>query len=308
MPFYPFHLIGRETIIPIHGHQFSARLLRHDTVIPATFPLPIIVGYANKDVGKFDMVCNTFLQIGVSEADITLGQISVNSVISDETGEVLSGWDMNNDKILLYDASGRNIGLYYNLPQAYIDIDPYLYEGSGAGWYPDNNFRKAECVNDYKLPNGTGILVKAADGKNAKLIFNGEVKQAPNDIDVGRFVIAGNSSPVEIKLGDITVNSVISDETGEVLAGWDMNNDKILLYDADGRNIGLFYNLPQAYIDIDPYLYEGSVAGWYPDNNFRRAECMNNYPLPPGSAFLVKAADGIQPVITIPSPIKTQNK
>ena len=264
----------------------------------------IAVGYANKDVGKFDIVCNTFLQIGVSEADVTLGQIAVNSVIDGMTGAVLSGWDMNNDKVLLYDASGKALGNFFNLPQAYIDVDSD-YEDCPAGWYPNNLFIKEQCVNGYKIPNGTGILVKAADGKGAKLIFNGEVKQAPNDIDVGKFVIAGNCSPVEIHLGDITVNSVIDDMTGAVLSGWDMNNDKILLYDADGKALGNFFNLPQAYIDVDSD-YEDCPAGWYPNNLFMKEQCINSYPLPAGSAFLVKAADGKQPVITIPSPIKTQ--
>ena len=281
-------------LVETHAPRFSAKT-------PLSY-----VGYANKDVGKFDMVCNTFLQIGVSEADITLGQISVNTVIDETTWEVASGWDMNNDYILLYDASGRALGNFFNLPQAYIDIDPYLYEGSGAGWYPNTFFEKDACMNGYKLSNGTGILVKAPNGKGAKLVFNGEVKQAPNDIDVGRFVIAGNSSPVEIKLGDVTVNTVIDETSWEVAAGWDMNNDYILLYDSTGKALGNFFNLPQAYIDIDPYLYEGSVAGWYPNTFFEAKDCMNNYPLPAGSAFLVKAPNGTQPVITIPSPIKTQ--
>lgn len=275
-------------------------------VITITFTLPIIVGYQNKAVGGFDMVCNTFLQIGVGEADVTLGQISVNSVISDETGEVLSGWDMNSDYILLYDASGRALGNFFCLPQAYIDIDPETYSGS-AGWYPNSLFQKEECMNGYKLPNGTGILVKAPNGTGAMLVFNGEVKQTKNDIDVGAFVIAGNSSPTAITLGDITVNSVIDDQTGEVITGWDMNSDYILLYDATGKALGNFFNLPQAYIDIDPETYSGSV-GWYPNSLFQKEECMNDYPLPAGSAFLVKAPNGNQAVITIPSPVKVELK
>jgi hypothetical protein len=265
------------------------------------------------DVGKTSgsgqatfLTLNTFLGMNGAE-NMTLGDISVNSVYDVEDADDYVGFYPASDFIQIMDGSGKFIGKYTCWNQAALDYEED--EDSTAGWYEwSDRSARANCKNSVKLPFGSGIIVKAGSGGGVspQFTYSGQVKMDVTILPLDRTSVTGNATPSNATLGDFTVNSLYDEEDADDWVGFIPATDFIQMMDAQtGKFVGKYTCWNQAALDYEED--EDSVAGWYEwaDRNTRK-QVMNSVSVPAGTAFVVKTAApaGIVPTITIPTAIK----
>ena len=200
------------------------------------------VGYLNKDLtlGNNAFVIQTFVPPGVAADAITLGSIGV----SEE-------WDAaEGDYIARLLPTGASSAEYTYLNKDYSDA----LGGTGAGWYMleevnDGDVSISGCQNDVVLPFAEGFL--AFNNTGAKLTFAGEVQTGDTELQttLGNNAFSGNASPVDIKIGDLTVSDDWDAAEGDFLA--------ILL--PTGASLAEYTYLSKDYSDA----LGGTGAGWY---------------------------------------------
>ena len=217
-----------------------------------------IVGFQDfTGTGSFNLTAATFVPVGTDGSAMTLGDIVGNAAFK-----------AGSDYINLYTSQGMFItDATYSNPAdaAYWQIDP--------GWYSrdDYNDEALNNLNNTALPYGAGLAFCPVSS-GAGLKYVGEVKQADNTLPApGSFNLVGNTSPVDITLGDITGN-----------ASFKAGSDYINLYTSQGMFItDATYSNPTdaAYWQIDP--------GWYSrdDYNDEALNNLNNTSLPAGAGF-----------------------
>ena len=272
-----------------------------------------IVGYSNLDVGKTSgsgqagtFSLNTFLGMSGAE-NMTLGDISVNSVYDVEDADDYIGFYPGYDFIQIMDGSGKFVGKYTCWNQAALDYEED--EDAVAGWYEwDDRKTRAKSMNAVKIPFGSGFLVKAGSGGGVmpQFTYSGEVKKDVTIIPLDRTTITGNATPVNAQLGDFIVNTEYDEEDADDWVGFVPAYDFIQMMDAQtGKFVGKYTCWNQAALDYEED--EDAVAGWYEwDDRKTRKNVMNEVSVPAGSAFLVKTISpaGITPTLTIPKAIK----
>ena len=195
-----------------------------------------MVGYSTSTTVSeygFTAIASTFTDVG-SENEISLSSI---------TGEFERG-----DSIQAFDAGG-NVTFTVT----------YKARGGVWGWYDDDN----NLITDKKFTRGGSIWLSTASSINVTI--NGQVNRSETIVNLYgdyQFTQTGNSTPMPVKLSDITFSSV---ERG----------DSIQVFDAGGNvNFTLTYK------------QRGGVWGWYDDDNTLQA----NYTFEPGAAFWVSCS------------------
>ncbi len=233
-----------------------------------------IVGYQDfTGTGSFNFTVATFLPVGTDGSTMTLGNIVGND-----------NFKAGSDYINLFTSSGDFItDATYSNPTdaARWGIDP--------GWYSidDYNDEAENNLNNTSIPYGMGIAFCPVSS-GAGLKYVGEVKQAANTLPApGTFNLVGNTSPVDITLGDITGND-----------SFKAGSDYINLFTNTGDFItDATYSNPTdaARWGIDP--------GWYSidDYNDEAENNLNNTSIPAGAGFaFCPVTSGARLIVTNP--------
>ena len=196
------------------------------------------------------------------------------------------------------DKSGKFTGKYSYAPAGYAGEN-------AAGWYDFSDKACATLKNDVQIPFAAGFYLNTSDGNGGlapQLTFAGAVKQDDTVVPVASsMMLFGNASPVNIKLGAITANS-LDDNDGDYYDVFDWTGfvpftDFIQIMNESGQFIGKYTYAPAGYVG-------SNVAGWYEFSDKGCTECKNDIDVKAGQAFYLNAGDGkggLAPTITLPS-------
>ena len=208
----------------------------------------------------------TFVNIGTDGANMTVGDIKVNDKFVQ--GE---------DSIRIFGTDGKQ---KYEL--SYLCAEDAESEGVYEGWYTTDAFGDwdfSECMNSEKLPYGSGIVFAPANA-GAALKYVGEVFADSKVISFSENGLfwTGNTSPVDLTLGDIKVN-------GKFVQG----EDAIRIFGTDGKQK---YEL--SYLCKEDAEAESATEGWYTTDAFGDwdfSDCKNEDPLNAGDGFVLAPAN-----------------
>ena len=248
-----------------------------------------IVGYQNKgfENARYNISAATFVPVGGSRDTMTLGDIKpsedfVNSAISFMTPGGATA------KVTFQGSQVSATYVYWT-----EDDEP---EAGEAGWYLYDDDDATVNQNGVVIPFGTGFLVNRNSSEvDATLCYAGEVDTEPvtKSFPSARYNIAGNCSPTQITLGDITpnatfVNSAISFMTpGGATA-------KVMFQGAEVSATYVYWTE-----DDEP---EAGEAGWYLYDDDDATVNQNGVVLAAGQGFLVnRNASETDATLTIPS-------
>ena len=254
-----------------------------------------VVGYQEKGIDAFSLAGATFTKVDGGE-NITFADYAVNC---NEKEESAKGWIALGDVFNTYSAIGSFTGSYYYCPQWMADaLAEELGYPVAKGWYNVNDEEFLSCASATKVGFGEGIVAKAS-GDGAAITFSGSVKKDPTVTDIAAFTIVGNSSPVEIKLGQIVVNCNEKEETS---TGWIALGDVINTYTAEGSFDKSYYYCPQWMADaLAEELGYPVAKGWYDVNDEGFLDCCNEkVAFGAGSGFIAKSS-GSGATLTIKS-------
>ena len=242
-----------------------------------------VVGYQTKSFESgFNYVANTFLSVGKTAAEMTLGDI----VPADIT--------LYTTTIQILDDLGATAVTdeYEDLGEAYLTFT-YATTEDGApsdGWYLQDDFEFAHPQNARILPFGQGYCVDS--GEDATFTFAGKVVTTDTEITLSNgFNYTGNCSPANITFGDITPNNVT------------LYTTTIQLLDDQGATATTseYEDLGDAYLTLTYATTEdGAPAdGWYLQDDFEFAHPQTSRLLKAGQGFCVDC--GEEAAIVIPS-------
>jgi len=245
-----------------------------------------IVGYQNKgfENSGYSIVANTFLAIGKTADELTLGDIKVNE-------------DFVNSKLVFMTTGGANAKTTWKGKSVNKEYVYWLDEDAedGEGWYLNADTDATVNCNDVALPLGDGVLVSRTGSEtDAQLICSGEVYSSPvtKDFANSGYTPVGNCCPTEITIGDITVNE-------------DFVNSKIVFMTTGGANAkttwkGKTVNKEYVYW-LDEDAEDG--AGWYLNaDTDATVNCNDTITFAAGEGFLVsRTGSETDATITLPS-------
>ena len=175
----------------------------------------------------------------------------------------------------------------------------YWAEGDGAedgaGWYLEADEDATVNQNSVNVPFGNGLLLyRDGSETDATLTYSGAVSTDPvtRSFPTAQYNICGNCSPVEITLGDITVNS-------------DFVSSAITFMTQGGATPRVEFagnQVAQRYV----YWAEGDGAedgpGWYLEADEDATVNQNDVVIPAGQGFLVyRDGSEADATITIPA-------
>ena len=214
-----------------------------------------VVGYQNKEIGKFNLTAQTFVKCNASE-DVTFGDIKPND-------NFISG-----GTIQLFTSEGKagDVLVYVN--------DPDLLEAFEAeeGWYLFTDEELTDPKNETVIGYANGFVSKAPL-VGSELTYAGAVKTGETEIPVGKFTLTGNCLPENLTLADITPNENF----------------------ISGGTIQFFTNQGKAadvlvYVN-DPDLLEAFEAeeGWYLFTDEELTDPKNGTAVNAGDVFVAKA-------------------
>ena len=245
-----------------------------------------VVGYSQKTFGRnFNYTCNMFAPVGTTA----------------KLGDIEASDDFYFSKIEFLTPDGANDTVDH--PQLGTVTKSYKFwwaEDAAAkvrGWYLEDDAAGAYPMNDVPVGLGAAFCVTRADSEpDCFLTYAGQVFDNPNGLTLsfGRnFNYVGNSTPVEITLGDIDASD-------------DFYFSKIEFLTPDGANDTVDH--PQLGTVTKSYKFwwaedaAAKVRGWYLEDDAAGAYPMNDVPVGAGEAFCVTRADS-EPdcTITIPS-------
>lgn len=237
-----------------------------------------VVGYQNKDLGEnFNYTCPTFQ--AVSSGSMKLGDIGVNdsNIFISSKIEFLTS-DGANAKVT-DPAFGEVFESYVYWPAAYTTANV-------SGWYLVDDANAEYPKNDRVIAFGEGFcLTLAAGEEGAKLVYSGAVAQESTTKELGdNFNYLGNCSPVDITIGDLTVNDeIFISSMVEFLAN---NGANATVQDA---NFGEVY---ESYVYWPAEYTVANVAGWYLAADSNAEYPKNDRVIKAGEAFCVTHAAG----------------
>lgn len=227
-----------------------------------------------------------FLPVGVERENVTLGALKVSdSFISSYISFLTSGGATA--KTTFNDKTVSANYCYW-----FIADDPK----DGEGWYLVADENATVNQNDVSIPFGDGFMVfRMADEADATTTSAGAVETTPITKSFARsaYSICGNCSPVDITIGDITVNDKFESSYISFLTQ-NGATEKALF---NGNKVSANY----CYWSVDDE--PGAGAGWYlvADEN-ATVNQNENVALKAGQGFLVfRMADEPDATITIPA-------
>ena len=249
---------------------------------------PFSVGYQNKgfENAMYSMSAATFTPVGGDRDTMTLGNLTVNDdFVSSYISFLTTGGATA--KVTFGDKQVSANYCYW-----FASDDP----GDGEGWYLVADDEATVNQNNVSIPFGTGYMVfRMGDEPDAALVYSGEVATTPvtKGFDRSMYSICGNCSPVDITIGDITVNEdFVSSYISFLTAGG--ATAKVTFGD---KQVSANYTYWTA--DDDPK----AGAGWYLVADDEATINQNDaVSLPAGQGFLVfRMGDEPDATITIPA-------
>ncbi len=237
-----------------------------------------IVGYQNKgfDNSGYSIAANTFESIGVERDAMTLGDIKVNE-------------DFVNSKLVFMTTGGANAKTTFggkSVQKAYVYWAAGDDPEDGEGWYLAADEDATVNCNDVELPYGTGFLINRMSGEpDAALIYSGQVSTTPvtKEFPNSGYTPMGNCCPMEISLGDITVNE-------------DFVNSKLVFMTAGGANAKTTFggkSVQKAYVYWTAGDDPEDGAGWYlAADEDATINCNETIKFAAGEGFLVNRMSG----------------
>ena len=208
---------------------------------------------------------------------------------------------VSGDTIVLeiYDETGSLEGAY-----SFVDEgNASLYGLSVTGWYPLEKMQYWEatdddCANDVVVPYGKGVIITSSEA-DTTLTFAGQVVDESKTYDVvgGGITWTGNSTPVNLKLGDLAIPTDQGFVSGDTLV--------LEIYSETG-------SLEGAYSFVDEgnaSLYGLSVTGWYPLEKMQYWEatdddCANETVSVPTGKMVIITSGEADTTLTLPNPME----
>ncbi len=252
----------------------------------------VIVGYQTKAMeANFNWWCNTFVPVGKSATELTLGDITPSS------GFVFSTIDFVDDQGAVVVLNDPDVGdgvmksyTYWNAGDAVAGV---------AGWYLYDDARAEYPKNDVPLKLGEAYIAACYSGEEGEtLTYNGEVYKESMPYELAsNFNWLGNCAPTDITLSDITVDSNFVFSTIDFV---DDQGAVVVLNDPDvGDGVMKSYTYWNAGDAV------AGVAGWYLYDDARAEHPKNDVVVPSGNAFIAACYSGEEDaVITLPSALK----
>ena len=156
-----------------------------------------MVGYQNLTLGyNYNYAVNTFVTVGKTKAEMTLGDIGVNENIT-YFGTVI--------QLLLDNGATATVEV-----EGLGEVDAmftYADESVGApeaGWYLSDDGGFEYPQNGRVIPLGQGYCVDCGDSE-AALVFAGAVSREDTEVELSyNYNYTGNCSPKDITFGDLT--------------------------------------------------------------------------------------------------------
>jgi hypothetical protein len=193
----------------------------------------------------FNVVCPTFTTVGYNT--VTLSDISL---VGDDVA-------VRQDNLQIFDADGN------------ADCQ---YQWRAAGWY---DLDTREYVNDEVIDRAQGVVIDSYNG-GISIRSVGEVNVAAIEVEncVEGFNVVGNPLPVNVTLGDVTLEG--DDVT--------VRQDNLQLFDGSGNA---------------EYQYQWRASGWY---DLDTREYVNDETFPAGQGAILDCYSGGDVTFTIAVP------
>ncbi len=239
-----------------------------------------IVGYLEfAGTSTFNFTGATFTPVGTDGSAMKLGDIKVNSA-----------FELGVDGITIFNASGDKV-----FKATYVDAATAKEYDCAEGWYDVNDIENEDVSkpkNDYDIPYGSGLVFNRANA-NARILYRGEVFQDAKTIaGTGTFNFICNSSPVDLKLRDIKVNSA-----------FELGVDGITIFNDSGDKV-----FKATYVDAATAKEYDCAEGWYDVNDIENEDVSkpkNDYDIPAGKGFVFNRANsGARVIVPNPMPAK----
>ncbi|OPZ95581.1 MAG: hypothetical protein BWY72_02051 [Bacteroidetes bacterium ADurb.Bin416] len=198
-----------------------------------------IVGYQTLSLPTgYKMATSTFVPVGSDGTSLRLGDI------------VPTNFDgANGDTVQFFNLNGSG------------SVSTTAWYFAGYGWF---DFNTNESLDDMLIPAGTGMYVNSTLA-GAEFLVAGEVLQEASTLVLPTgYTVAGNSSPVEITLGQIVPNASFDGANG----------DTVQFFDPTGSGI----------VTTTAWFFAG--YGWF---DFNTNESLDAMVINPGDAFYVNA-------------------
>ena len=307
-------------------HQIRGTLLHNDSIYFASELIKISiasiltkVGYSTQTIGdaskdsKFNILVAPFRHADGSETGMKIKEIQVNQAW-DFDNFMAVGFQPGIDTIQIFSEEGKVTKVLSYACKDYIENNCYDYDHE-AGWYDATAIGSWDFttpLGDTAVNFGEGYVVKAGQGGGVvpTATFSGEVKQNVSEIPGKPFVFAGNSTPVDIKVGQIKVNQAW-DFDNFMAIGFQPGVDTIQIFNAEGKLDKVLSYACKDYIENGCYDYDHE-AGWYDATaigSWDFTTPFDSVDVPAGSAFVLKTGDGAGtwPTITIPNPLEKKD-
>ena len=257
------------------------------TVAMADVVSSSVVGYQNKgfDNAQYNITAATFVPVSGDKDAMTLGDFVPNE-------------DFVSSAITFMTPGGATPRVAFGGKQV---AARYVYwtaeDGAedGAGWYLEADEDATVNQNAVNVPFGNGILLyRDGSEANAELTYSGAVNTEPvtRGFTTAQYNICGNCSPVDITLGDITVNNEFVSSAITFMT----QGGATPRVDFGGKQVAARY----VYWTAEDGAEDG--AGWYLEADEDATVNQNSLPIAAGQGFLVyRDGSESKATITIPS-------
>ena len=240
---------------------------------------------------NFNWWCNTFVPVGKTATDLTLGDITPSEDFVYSTIDFLD--DSGNTMVINDPDVGDGVAKSYTY---WTETDA---AAGVAGWYLYEDYSAEYPRNDISLKLGEAYIAACYPGEDgASLTYDGEVYKDSMPYDLTEnFNWLGNCAPAQINLGDITVDETFVYSTIDFL---DDSGNTMVFNDPDvGDGVAKSYTY---WTETDA---AAGVAGWYLYEDYSAEYPRNSVAIPAGDAFIAACYPGEEgAVFTLPSAVK----
>ncbi len=265
------------------------------TYISAFYPITNAVGYQNQTlVGNNGVTwaISTFQQIGKTLEAQTLESFGVPTDQSFLSGDSLI--------LEIYGSDGKLEGAYSFVDEA----NTSTYGLTKTGWYPLEKMQNWEATDDdlannVVIPFGKGVVITSGES-DTSLTFAGQVLGEEVTFDVvgnNGVTWTGNTTPVDLKLGDFAIPVDESFLSGDSLV--------LEIYGSDGKLEGAYSFVDEA----NTSTYGLTSTGWYPLEKMQNWEatdddCANTTVIIPAGKMVIITSGEADTTLTLPNPMK----